>query len=1091
MQGHPAAAVGVALKLRTFRESFVSPVPPFLTNSISVRSNLTGELLCGRASSGLVGARARREHELVFSLIYSPPLDCASLPPFPWPINLSGNWSFLESTFPFLSSAHLICPSCRENLFSSEGGGAKEGVHCFLDARSEKNHPRRRGSSTHPRMAVPPAPAAAVGAFGDHRLALSGPLFEDCYARLPPSAKDNFALINDLSALCRPLRWTDLLTPNQRDHYGWVNTPAVWDKYAPMFKAALETMPVLGISLQLGTGDRLEYVTVSSYNSYVATFPILLLAHRVTGWLRRGELLPVEIRQWLDDPDVTVLVVDGADDLQTRLDNIPCSRVRCCRDIFLLYQDKGVIHPTFSTNRPDSAWMMTYATGYHHCPTDEKRFAQLVGPHDYHQWPAHRQTSWRPWSSDRPNENEKFYFFFEAVTPFAFSFRLILHGILYGGMAAVDRNASLRDLFLGFLQGSAATRDETRARDPLGLTSDVPTGPPPAAPFPIHPPGASPATVAPFPSSAASMPVPPRTAPAPEATTALPSAMAAVAVTENKADAVPPKKVCLKPAPQCQVYSPQEPSDRVRHLADRDEGDALVLQDDALVVELNQDAGEIAQEPTQSHPPVAATSEQPSAAVGPASVALASDRPPSPQAGYFTRQGLERLRREQQQSERSRRPPSVEVMGEVRRVFFPQGGAESLTPATSGANAVPLGPIHPAQSPAPPRRPPDDWPLHYEQGARPKTGSGDTLAGRVGGRPEGAGVVIDLRQRIEAKGPTIYHDYDVRAHLDARAHAAAFKQGAANISPPLVAFPPGTSGFSQRIAARNRARPSVLDSLVSTGGPVNQQEKRRSNWNLTGAERAWNPFMEEPLFHRRCQACSSQHCSKFLADSKQTNCNKLREQLLFSPTRRVCDYRRCPNPYDHFTPVCPALHRRCPRCGCRGHGPEDQCDPRNETVLARFREDFEDQANVGFYTQHRFTNVVWGFYPHLPEASRVVNEAPVDYCLLSKKPVLLACALLESVLSSPDNASPPPPNLDENNAFQRAGNDRLAPSSIHQTGEIPASGVGPAGHLAARQMAVGTPPTAVRAEPETRAQRGGAGTGSGTQAGADVAGVRP
>ena len=231
-------------------------------------------------------------------------------------------------------------------------------------------------------MSSPPASAAAVGAFADHRLALSGPVFDDCYARLSSAAKDNFALVSDLTALCRPLRWTDLLTPNQRDHYGWINTPDRWDKYVSLFKTSLETVPVLGISLQLGTGERLEYVSISTYNAYVVTFPILLLSHRVTGWLRRGELLPEEVRQWLADPAVAVLVADEADKLRPRLDNISCTNVRGCDVMFHRYQDKGVIHPPFAIGHPDAAWMMTYATGYHHRPTDEKRFLQLVGPHD-------------------------------------------------------------------------------------------------------------------------------------------------------------------------------------------------------------------------------------------------------------------------------------------------------------------------------------------------------------------------------------------------------------------------------------------------------------------------------------------------------------------------------------------------------------------------------------------------------------------------------------------------------------------------------------------------------------------------------------
>lgn len=288
---------------------------------------------------------------------------------------------------------------------------------------------------------------------------------------------------------------------------------------------------------------------------------------------------------------------------------------------------------------------------------------------------------------------------------------------------------------------------------------------------------------------------------------------------------------------------------------------------------------------------------------------------------------------------------------------------------------------------------------------------------------------MDLRRRLDNKS-TSYSDVDLRARLNARTHAEAFREGAAGAAPPLAAFlpPEGSSSFSRRIRARNLSGPHAVKAETLAQHPVLQEDKKKVNANLTNAERTWNPFMLQPLFHRRCQACSSQHCSRFCVDGTTPNCHKFRDHLASSATRRICDYKRCPNPYDHFTPVCPALHQRCPRCGCRGHGERDNCDISNVFIMSSLREDFEDQANVGYYTQHRFTRLAWGFYAYPPDGPRADDEPLVDYAVLSDKPVLQALHLLYDVLEAPGGRVDPPTEMAVPSSFERAGNAGIAPN---------------------------------------------------------------
>ncbi len=166
---------------------------------------------------------------------------------------------------------------------------------------------------------------------------------------------------------------------------------------------------------------------------------------------------------------------------------------------------------------------------------------------------------------------------------------------------------------------------------------------------------------------------------------------------------------------------------------------------------------------------------------------------------------------------------------------------------------------------------------------------------------------------------------------------------------------------------------------------------------LTAEEEENNPFVNQPRFHRRCEFCSSQHCSKSYRDfPDKIPCLKYRQQLEESPTRQVCHYIRCTDRASHHTSACEALHQKCSVCGMRGHGPQDKCDLKNSAIMDCLRADFEQFATMGYYTYYRKTELEWGWYNFTKEAVQG-EELAADYVELTDMNVLDAIATVEAI----------------------------------------------------------------------------------------------
>ncbi len=252
-----------------------------------------------------------------------------------------------------------------------------------------------------------------TGMFSDHRLALSGGHFEERFAQLGEQARENFAKVSSLLETLRPSRWHDVLTIEQERKTFWIGVPAQWRVVERAFKESLEFLPVLSVAFQTDPRyhDRLQYLVVGTADAYVAVFTLERLATQLTGWIKRAELVPEVIRKWLLDPDIFVVSSEVSELTSFLFDDISVTNHVNCDAVFLFYQGKGVVHPTFPVAKVDLAWLLTYALDYHHRPMEPKRFVHMVGQHSFPEWPKHRQPGWRPDAMLNPSPPEMFYFF--------------------------------------------------------------------------------------------------------------------------------------------------------------------------------------------------------------------------------------------------------------------------------------------------------------------------------------------------------------------------------------------------------------------------------------------------------------------------------------------------------------------------------------------------------------------------------------------------------------------------------------------------------------------------------------------------------
>ena len=828
-----------------------------------------------------------------------------------------------------------------------------------------------------------------AGMFDDYSFLLSGAAFDERYEALGMVGKQNFVHASDYLAALRAQRWEDHLRPEQAGKYVYVDRSEAWNIVSQPLASALATVPVLALGGEPDCGVY-KHLSFATYDGYAVTFALSTIAEATPGWLRRAEVLPQQLRTWLSDPNIFIVGSGLAAYAAHNLDGLVITNYIECNQIFLLYQKLGVIHPTFPVAEPDITWLLTYAIGYHHRPSEERRFNYLVGHQHYDAWPEHRHPDWKPHPQVLPTPVEKFFFYYEANASFAFIYRLILHGLVYGGMAAVHDNVDFATLMVAFLQGAGQPKAQARLRDPLGLSTDV--GAPSYPPFALRVPVEH-APPPPFPASEG------------------------VVDSTDVAGVAPPSSgevITANITPKKEKVSSPSPDHEMIDLTDQD----LVTELDAEVREHSGPSLDGAGQPPADHPGYYTTRG-------------ARDRRSPTAPGEASRGIFARLRCRRGQDHRPR-----SVLKEARGV--------REHPRATGGNQEPLGPSTlPRSESAPPTYATanaDKATLRVEaqaasteledpggQHGRSQLSPGD-LRHRLPNRPPSA-----QGQDPDALPPGAGCAADARCSLNAAevtAHASAFAAAAGEASShAYLGSPEPNSGMSfvRRLSARNRTGiPCVIANESTLAAPVDKRALAQPHLNRL--EKAWNPYMNNPVFDHRCTVCSSHHCSRYMKGGRIPNCKKWREECYAAPSRRLCDYRRCRRPHQHYTVVCPYLHGRCPKCGARGHDEADACAEHNNSVMSRLREDFEEQANVGLYTRNRAGEVAWGFFPVPPTAPRT-NPPFFDYRTVMEKPAAEGMAFVRALVAAEENKVDPPPPLEPDNAFDGGTNPRPLPSS--------------------------------------------------------------
>ncbi len=902
---------------------------------------------------------------------------------------------------------------------------------------------------------------AAAKMFRPEPFPMKGANFERVVKALVGHARSTYNVLHHFHSLSMPRRWQDKLLQQQKTSCYFITHPDHWSESGAVgeFVAAMQTVPVLAIHI-VRRLNILKYFSISTYNGRVAIFGVRAL-EQVCQWTEKVDLLPPEVRGWLLDPDVVILTSGEGRTFQKKLHGIEVTCQLDTERIFAIYQAKGVIKPAVPAERGDLSWQMAYAAGYHAFPSHKNTWEQLVGDHKFkiknRDWPEWRMPGWQPDSLKRLDEQELFHLYYGAYAPHMFVNRLLRHGLTYGGMDAVAADAPLRDCFLIFLQGSMEA-EELLQTNPLGLHSDFKVDKrrdrsSPAVRLynpqyehlrtPLEKAEAKRARMAAFQEKDDSFlfPEPPSST-----TSALRSddggeasleegelVEESVEILEEEELAEEPLQICVgeedlsiiddnnnneveSPVdpPRCKKDNrlPKKSSRRVEvkdsgsNKSNAVAGVSSSSRSDADIREaLQKMAGTQSSEPSTSSEVVRTVTvlDEPLLLPEPASraplahrlgptpstsAAAAEEEKPcveGPHPGYFTAQGWEAHKQEEE--ERRMRERVVQVLeadGDLQlRQEDLKGGEEGLL--------------------RDPRLPQQAAPQHL--------GTGGPERQR---RPSARYAPFDLRSRLASQA----------------ADAESFRQEAKFCPPAQVAVMAPDRNLV--LAARTARGPKPQKP------PRARPSERKRNRNLsrrlldhppmTKEQVINNPFAAAPVFDKRCSFCASWHCSRYLRGTRTLNCACFKEQLELAPTRRLCDYRRCgAGAVDHHTAVCPTLHARCTTCGCRGHTAAHACSPADERVMERFRFDFEEVADTGIYTQKRFKNLAWGFYPYPASAPR--NVVVVSYRRLSDLPVLAAIGLLESVLQLPENRALPQGGILESGHRLTAVHPRDRPSS--------------------------------------------------------------
>ena len=241
---------------------------------------------------------------------------------------------------------------------------------------------------------------------------------------------------------------------------------------------------------------------------------------------------------------------------------------------------------------------------------------------------------------------------------------------------------------------------------------------------------------------------------------------------------------------------------------------------------------------------------------------------------------------------------------------------------------------------------------------------------------------------------------NVQAELPTATQEKPSAEAAGESPTPPAATPLAGDLLEVRVAALDtKERVAYLGHLLeTTSGLLRQEERKLNNERMSrikganlhkleaiacGAGEDPVPvangpqpttlLMQEPILHccRRCGEVGDHTCEQY---AKEPVTAKLKSatsyENLFSFAEGsiaareadpivplACNYVRCYGPKDHAMAACPALHRRCPRCRCRGHTDAPMTAEGGGTIVAcpqaRGEDKRPDEIGPSFDTLHR------------------------------------------------------------------------------------------------------------------------------------------
>ncbi len=829
--------------------------------------------------------------------------------------------------------------------------------------------------------------------FSNRRFRLRGEHFEECVRRMSNTAYQNYSTLKMQADIMTPRRWEDRLTKEQDSRFHFITQDEQWYSVSAIINDNLFRAPALSLALVWRDNDRgkdLQFVLVGTMEGYVACFALEGLA-TFKGAVQKAELLPDQVREYLRDPAITKITSGLFPYFTDAPEGFEVKGQVEMDHIYAQYQNNGVIDPAIR-GEGDIKWQLAFAVEYHHRATSRKAFETLIGRNGYSKWPNYRQKINLDSLFLCNLPLERWYLYYEGVAPHLFLNRLLRHGIVFGGVPQIRAEIPLYRLFQVFLAGGGTC-------DPLPLY----LGPPPTHTAL----GREHISVV----------------NAKKRTASLPDNFGTAVDSSHSPRRTPRPLFTLheggeQPQTQDEPYSPSRPYYEGKKVKKSEAAEDVVMLDDPELEKEFPNPSEGSEEAATTAVESAAptTTATTTAATAPSTSTGGATPGPSNNSGE-SRSGTE-----------PERAAGAASGAPVDPVPDPRPGPSARAEATAGERAGQPGPSG-ANSASTTSVSTDSLPDLRQRLTEIRT-SGDTVhrVGREGEggaevepRQDGGAGAVEVKRELHSRGSSAareeatnevepqrtVQDHRVRLQLRALAHSAAEDPG---VRGRLAAFPSDANvRLARRVNLQARLGPPAEVRPAVVVGPRlrDRRDPMLDHYYMTTRERYDAAYETTPLFDRRCEYCGGQRCSKFAKGTNIPYCDLYRDQRTRTPTRRVCDYRRCDNDTEHQVQVCPMLHARCPICLCRGH--LSGCDLSNEGVMTGFRDDFEEFALVGVWTRKQTRDLAWSWFPYPKGAPRQPGHPPVPYAVLKEMDTFEAMDYLTGILSLPQNRGYVPP----------------------------------------------------------------------------------